>query len=71
MNIMTEFKTIRFGLLLLTLLMTASLVSGCSHTGEVHYANDYTVSPDADVETEELMEETGMTSIGGGPGGYR
>lgn len=71
MNYMTEFKTIRFGLVLLSVLMTAIFVSGCSHTGAVHYANDYTVNPDGDVENEELMAETGMTSIGGGPGGYR
>ena len=68
MNIMTELKTIRFSLVLR---MGASFVSGCSHTGAVHCANDYTVNPDADVENEELMAETGMTSIGGGPGGYR
>jgi hypothetical protein len=55
----------------LVLLMAASFISGCSHTGAVHYANDTTVNPDADVETETLMEETGMTSIGGGPGGSR
>ena len=68
---MTEFKSIRFGLLLLTLLMTASFVSGCSHTGAVHYANDYTVNPDGDVATAELMNEEGITSLGAGPGGYR
>ena len=68
MIIMNESNTLRHSLVLL---MAASFISGCSHTGAVHYANDYTVNPDADVETEELMEETGMTSIGGGPGGYR
>ena len=68
MNIMKEEINLRHSLVLL---MAASFISGCSHTGAVHYANDTTVNPDADVETEELMEETGMTSIGGGPGGYR
>jgi len=47
----------------LVLLMAASLLSACSHTGAVHYANRYMTNPDADVETEELMTETNMTSI--------
>lgn len=68
MIIMKEQLNLRHSLVLL---MAASFISGCSHTGAVHYANDTTVNPDADVETEALMEETGMTSIGGGPGGYR
>lgn len=68
MNLMKEQINLRHSLVLL---MAASFISGCSHTGAVHYANDTTVNPDADVETEELMEETRMTSIGGGPGGYR
>lgn len=68
MTVMKELQTLRHSLVLL---MAASVISGCSHTGAVHYANDTTVNPDADVETEELMAETGMTSIGGGPGGYR
>lgn len=68
MTVMKELQTLRHSLVLL---MAASFISGCSHTGAVHYANDTTVNPDADVETEELMEETGMTSIGVGPGGYR
>jgi len=67
-TVMKELQTLRHSLVLL---MVASFIGGCSHTGAVHYANDTTVNPDADVETEELMAETGMTSIGGGPGGYR
>ncbi len=68
MTTMNDIQTLRSSLVLL---MAASFIAGCSHTGAVHYANDYTVNPDADVENEELMSETGMTSIGGGPGGYR
>ncbi|MGV0954104.1 MAG: hypothetical protein ACOYBQ_09020 [Fluviibacter sp.] len=55
----------------LILLMAASFIVGCTHTGAVHYANDTTVNPDADVATEELMNEEGITSLGAGPGGYR
>lgn len=51
--------------------MAASFIVGCTHTGAVHYANDTTVNPDADVATEELMNEEGITSLGAGPGGYR
>ena len=47
----------------LVLLMAASLLAGCSHTGAVHHANMYMTNPDADVENEELMQETNMTSI--------
>ena len=47
----------------LVLLMAASFITGCSHTGAVHHANMYMTNPDADVETEELMQETNMTSI--------
>lgn len=68
MTVMNEGQTIRA---MLVLLMTVSFLAGCSHTGAVHYANDYTVNPDGDVESAALMEETGRTSIGGGPGGYR
>jgi general stress protein 26 len=47
----------------LVLLMAASFIAACSHTGAVHHANRYMTNPDADVETEELMTETNMTSI--------
>ena len=47
----------------LVLLMAASFIAGCSHTGAVHRENMYMTNPDADVETEELMQETNMTSI--------
>ena len=43
--------------------MAASLLSACSHTGAVHHANMTMTNPDADVETEELMQETNLTSI--------
>lgn len=47
----------------MVLLMATSFLAGCPHTGAVHHANMYTTNPDADVETEELMQETNMTSI--------
>ena len=47
----------------LVILMAASFLTGCSHTGEVHHANMYMTNPDADVESEELMQETNMTRI--------
>ena len=65
---MNEPHTLRHSLVLL---MAASFISGCSHTGAVHYANDYTVNPDADAIDESQMAEVGMTHIGGGLGGYR
>ena len=55
----------------LVLLMAASFMAGCSHTGAVHHANMYMTNPDADVENEELMQESNFTSLNAGPGGYR
>ena len=60
MMIMNESQKTRTSLVLL---MAASLLSACSHTGAVHHANMYMTNPDADVETEELMQETNMTRI--------
>lgn len=56
---------------LLALGVTGVFLTGCTHTGAVHYANDVTVNPDADIATESLLNEEGITSLGAGPGGYR
>ena len=68
MMIMNESQKTRTSLVLL---MAASLLSACSHTGAVHHANMYMTNPDADVENEELMQESNFTSLNAGPGGYR
>ena len=60
MTIMNETQKKRNSLVLL---MAASLLSACSHTGAVHHANMTMTNPDAAVETEELMQETNLTSI--------
>ena len=60
MMIMNEPQKTRTSLVLL---MAATLLSACSHTGAVHQANMTMTNPDADVETEELMQETNLTSI--------
>ena len=60
MTIMNETQKTRNSLVLL---MAASLLSACSHTGAVHHANMTMTNPDVDVETEELMQETNLTSI--------
>jgi outer membrane biogenesis lipoprotein LolB len=60
MNTMNDLYKPRHSLILL---MAASFLAACSHTGEVHHANMYMTNPDADIETEELMEETNFTSI--------
>ncbi len=54
------------------LLMAASLLSACSHTGQVHHENLYEMIPAAsDRMNEELIEEANYTTLNGGPGGYR
>lgn len=60
---MNQTDTLRSSLVLL---MAASILLGCSHTGAVHYANDVSVNPDGDVIGEEQMAEMGVTHIGGG-----
>ena len=67
MMTLNDRSTIRHSLVLL---MAASFISGCSHTGAVHYANDDTVNPDGDVIGAEQINEMGVTHIGPG-GGFR
>jgi hypothetical protein len=56
----------------LVLLMAASMLGACSHTGEVHRENQYEMIPAAsDRMNEQLIEETNFTSLNSGPGGYR
>lgn len=56
----------------LVMLMAASFLTACSHTGEVHRENQYEMIPAAsDRMNEELMEEKNFTSLNNGPGGYR
>lgn len=50
--------------------VAACFLAGCTHTGAVHYANDYTVNPDGDVIGSEELNEMGVTHIGPG-GGFR
>ena len=64
---MNPIQTIRF---CLVLLMAMNFLAGCSHTGAVHYANDYTVNPDGDVIGSAQLNEMGVTHIGPG-GGFR
>lgn len=64
---MNEMQTIRVSLVLL---MATSFLAGCSHTGAVHYANDYTVNPDGDMIGSEQLNEMGVTHLGPG-GGFR
>lgn len=56
----------------LAMLMAASILTACSHTGEVHHENLYEMIPAAsDRMNEELMEESNFTNLNSGPGGYR